>query len=288
MKGIVLAGGKGTRLYPLTRVISKQLFPVHDKPLVYYPISTLMQAKIKDILIISTSQDIPMYRELLGDGLELGVKFSYKIQDKPNGIAEAFKIGSEFIGNDNVCLILGDNIFHGIDFKNISKKISSIPAGGGVVFTYKVSDPERFGVVEMINGKPLSIVEKPKNPKSNNAVVGLYMYDKNIVKTAEQLTPSPRGELEITDINKILLSKNKLEVVELDQGAAWLDTGTYESLNDASQFIRTVDARQGIKIGCLEEISYKNGWISKKIIKKIANNLKNTSYGDYLINLIMK
>lgn len=288
MKGIVLAGGKGTRLYPLTRVISKQLFPVHDKPLVYYPISTLMQAKIKDILIISTSQDIPMYRELLGDGSELGVKFSYKIQDKPNGIAEAFKIGSEFIGNDNVCLILGDNIFHGIDFKNISKKISSIPAGGGVVFTYKVSDPERFGVVEMINGKPLSIVEKPKNPKSNNAVVGLYMYDKNIIETAEQLTPSPRGELEITDINKILLSKNKLEVVELDQGVAWLDTGTYESLNDASQFIRTVDARQGIKIGCLEEISYKNGWISKKIIKKMANNLKNTSYGDYLINLIKK
>jgi len=288
LKGIVLAGGRGTRLYPLTRVLSKQLFPVHDKPLVYYPIATLMQSKIKDILIISSPQDIPMYRELLGDGSELGVRFSYKIQEKPNGIAEAFKIGREFIDNDDVCLILGDNIFHGIDFTHISKKISSIPAKGGVVFTYKVSDPERFGVVEMVKGKPVSIVEKPKNPKSNNAVVGLYMYDKNIAKTAEQLKPSARGELEITDINKILLSKNKLDVIELNQGVAWLDTGTYESLNDASQFIRTIEARQGIKIGCLEEISYKNGWISKKVIKKIAGNLKNTGYGEYLTNLIKK
>ena len=289
MKGIILAGGSGTRLYPSTKTISKQLIPIYDKPMIYYPLSILMLAGIREILIISTPEDMPSFKRLLGDGSKIGLDLSYIEQPKPDGIAKAFILAEEFIKNDQVTLILGDNIFYGYDFsKLLVDNVKSIKKGA-TIFSYEVSDPERFGVVEIDkNRNAMSLEEKPKRPKSNNAVVGLYMYDKNIIETAEQLTPSPRGELEITDINKILLSKNKLEVVELDQGVAWLDTGTYESLNDASQFIRTVDARQGIKIGCLEEISYKNGWISKKIIKKMANNLKNTSYGDYLINLIKK
>lgn len=288
MKGIILAGGLGTRLFPLTQVLSKHLIPIHDKPMIYYPLSTLMSAKIRDILIISSTTDLPLFKQLLGDGSQLGVKLSYLEQKEPKGIAESFLIAKDFIANKNVTLILGDNIFQGINFQSILPKNKIKDLKGAKIFSYEVSDPERFGVVTLKKNKPVLIEEKPKSPSSNKAVVGLYVYDKNVVKYASILKPSKRGELEITDLNKIYMSKNKLDVIELNKGVAWLDTGTYSSLNEASQFISTIEKRQGIKIGCIEEVSYLNGWISKKQIKESAKLLKSTDYGDYLLKLAKK
>ena len=288
MKGIILAGGLGTRLYPLTQVLSKHLLPIHDKPMIYYPLSTLMSAKIRDILIISSPTDLPLFKKLLGDGSKFGIKLSYIEQKEPKGIAESFLIAQDFIANQNVTLVLGDNIFQGIDFQSILPKNKLKDLKGAKIFSYEVSDPERFGVVTLEKNKPVKIEEKPKNPSSNKAVVGLYVYDKNVVQYASILKPSKRGELEITDLNKIYMSKNKLEVIQLNKGVAWLDTGTYSSLNEASQFISTIEKRQGIKIGCIEEISYLNGWISKKEIKANAKNLSSTDYGAYLGKLARK
>ena len=288
MKGIVLAGGSGTRLYPLTLTVSKQLLPIYDKPMIYYPLSTLFLAGIRDILIISTPQDLPHFRKLLGDGSTFGVKLSYAEQPKPEGIAQAFLIAEEFIGDESVSLILGDNIFYGYDFSKILKSNKSGGNDGATIFGYKVSDPERFGVVSFDKGgKAKTIDEKPKNPKSNYAVVGLYFYDNNVVKYTKELKPSPRGELEITDLNKAYMKRGKLKVSTLDSGFAWLDTGTHNSLLEASQFVSTIEKRQGIKIGCIEEASYNNGWISKKQIKAIQKKYYlNTSYGEYLTALV--
>tara|TARA_B100000963_G_C22639977_1_gene679884 strand:+ start:9962 stop:10840 length:879 start_codon:yes stop_codon:yes gene_type:complete len=288
-KGIILAGGSGTRLYPLTKVISKQLLPIHDKPMIYYPLSVLMMARIKNILIISTPQDSDSYKSLLGDGSNLGINIEYKVQEKPDGIGSAFKIGKDFIQNEPVCLILGDNIFHGYDFSDILTSQIKKQNEGATIFGYQVSDPSRFGVVEFSkNGKAISIQEKPKKPKSNYAVVGLYFYDQHVCKVAEKVKPSPRGELEITDINKDYLKRGKLKVATLGKGFAWLDTGTHQSLLEASQFVSTVEKRQGSKIGCIEEIAYKNHWINKKQIKKEALKLKNTKYGEYLLEIVKK
>lgn len=286
MKGIILAGGSGTRLYPLTRSISKQLLPIYDKPMIYYPISVLMLAGIKEILIISTPEDTPRFQQLLGNGAELGIKLSYKIQEKPNGLAEAFILGEEFIGNDDVCLILGDNIFYGHEFTFTLERVKK-QLKGATVFGYNVKDPERFGVVEFNQrGKVLSIEEKPNKPKSNYAVTGLYFFDNQVVEIAKNVKPSARGELEITDVLNEYVLRNQLQVELLGRGFAWLDTGTHESLLEASQFIEIIEKRQRLKVACLEEISYNRGYISTAQLLKLAEPLKKSEYGKYIIQLV--
>jgi glucose-1-phosphate thymidylyltransferase len=281
MKGIILAGGSGTRLHPLTKVMCKQLMPVYDKPMIYYPLSTLMSAGINEILIISTSIDTPRFKELLGNGFDFGCKFNYAIQEQPNGLAEAFIIGEKFIGKDKVALILGDNIFYGSGLDHILKSTSD--PDGGVIFAYHVQDPQRYGVVEFdSNNKAISIDEKPKQPKSNYAVPGIYFYDNTVIEIAKKIKPSPRGELEITDVNKTYLKQKKLHVQILDKGTAWLDTGTFQSLMQASQFVEVIEERQGLKIGCIEEMAYKMGFINKKQLLKLAEPLLKSGYGEYL------
>ena len=284
MKGIILAGGSGTRLHPLTLAVSKQLMPVYDKPMIYYPLSVLLMANIREILIISTPGDLPNFKRLLGDGTQLGCAFSYAEQPIPNGLAQAFVIGKNFIGNDKVALILGDNIFYGTGLEPLL--IENNDPEGGVVFAYHVSDPERYGVVEFNQeNQAISIEEKPVNPKSNYAVPGLYFYDNNVVEIASNLKPSERGEYEVTDINKRYLSEGKLKVGILDRGTAWLDTGTFASLMQAGQFVQVIEERQGLKIGCIEEIAYRKGFISKNELSKLAEPLLKSGYGKYLINL---
>ncbi len=285
MKGIVLAGGSGTRLHPLTLAVSKQLMPIYDKPMIYYPISTLMSAGIKEILIITTPHDNLSFKTLLGDGSQFGCKFEYEVQEVPNGLAQAFVIGEKFIGDDSVALILGDNIFYGTGLEELL--IQHTNPTGGVVFAYHVSDPQRYGVVEFDkNLKAISIEEKPQHPKSHFAVPGLYFYDNQVVEIAKTLEPSARGEYEITDINRIYLEKNQLEVGILDRGTAWLDTGTHQSLMQASQFVQVIEERQGLKIGCLEEIAYRKGYISKEQLKQLAEPLLKSGYGDYLMEMV--
>ncbi|WP_034042366.1 glucose-1-phosphate thymidylyltransferase RfbA [Wocania ichthyoenteri] len=285
MKGIILAGGSGTRLHPLTKVISKQLMPIYDKPMIYYPLTTLMSAGIKDILIISTSKDTPKFKELLGDGSDYGCNFQYAIQEQPNGLAEAFIIGEDFIGNDKVALILGDNIFHGSGLNETLQ--ANINPKGGVIFAYHVNDPKRYGVVEFdTQNKAILIEEKPINPKSNFAVPGIYFYDNAVVQIAKTIKPSHRGELEITDINKAYLSKGALNVQILDKGTAWLDTGTFASLMQASQFVQVIEERQGQKIGCIEEVAYKMGYIDSVQLNKLAQPLLKSGYGEYLQQLL--
>jgi glucose-1-phosphate thymidylyltransferase len=284
MKGIVLAGGSGTRLHPLTLAISKQLMPVYDKPMIYYPISVLMLAGINEILIISTPQDLPLFKRLLGNGKKYGCKFQYAIQEKPNGLAEAFIIGEEFIGNESVALILGDNIFYGSGLPKLLK--ANNKPDGGVVYAYHVTDPERYGVVEFDeNFKAISIEEKPLKPKSNYAVPGIYFYDNSVVEIAKQIKPSKRGELEITDINKAYLEKEKLEVTVLDRGIAWLDTGTFDSLMQAGQFVQAIEQRQGLKIGSIEESAYRAGFITKEQMHNLAKPLLKSGYGDNLLEI---
>ncbi|MBK9109849.1 MAG: glucose-1-phosphate thymidylyltransferase RfbA [Saprospiraceae bacterium] len=286
MKGIILAGGHGTRLYPLTLVMSKQLMPVYDKPMIYYPLTTLMLAGIKDILIISTPTDLPKFKELLADGSQFGIQISYKEQQVPNGLAQAFVLGKEFIGNDSVCLILGDNIFYGSKFPELLRCHSSLE--GAVIFAYPVADPERYGVVEFdAENKVLSLEEKPKTPKSNYAVPGIYFYDHTVVEIAENLQPSARGEYEITDVNKEYLKRGKLKVGVMGRGIAWLDTGTHESLMQASQFIQVIEQRQGLKIGCPEEVAYLMKYISKEKLQEQAVKLQKSPYGEYLSKLLM-
>ena len=285
MKGIILAGGSGTRLHPLTLAVSKQLMPVYDKPMIYYPLSTLMLAGIREILIISTPVDLPNFERLLGDGKTLGCKFSYAVQEKPEGLAQAFLIGEKFIGKENVALILGDNIFYRSGISQLLQ--SHAEPKGGVVFAYHVNDPERYGVVEFDEQlNAVSIEEKPTNPKSNYAVPGLYFYDNDVVGIAENLEPSPRGEYEITDVNKEYLKRGKLKVGILDRGTAWLDTGTFNSLMQASQFVQVIEERQGLKVGCIEEIVYKKGFITSDQLKEIAQPLLKSGYGQYLIELV--
>lgn len=286
MKGIILAGGSGTRLYPLTKGLSKQLLPVYDKPMIYYPISVLMLAGIKDILIITTPEDQSSFIRMLGDGSDFGIKLIYKIQPNPDGLAQAFVIGENFIGSDSVCLVLGDNIFWGHGFTPLLEKAAS-KIKGATVFGYQVNDPERFGVVEFDNErKVISIEEKPKNPKSNFAVTGLYFYDNGVIEMAKQVKPSDRGELEITTLNQMYLDKGELTVELLGRGFAWLDTGTYESLLEAATFVETIEKRQGYKIACLEEISYRNGWITKEQLKKIGRSFSKNNYGKYLLDIV--
>lgn len=289
MKGIILAGGSGTRLYPITKGISKQLIPIFDKPMIYYPISVLMLADIRDILIISTPTDLPLFKRLLGDGSEIGVHFEYAEQPYPGGLAQAFIIGEEFIGKDDVCLVLGDNIFHGAGFTRLlhDSVNNAEKKNMATVFGYYVNDPERYGVAEFdTNGKCLSIEEKPEHPKSNYAVVGLYFYPNDVVDVAKRIKPSKRGELEITTVNQEYLSQDRLMVQTLQRGFAWLDTGTHDSLSEASTFIEVIEKRQGLKIACLEEIAFKKGWISKESLYATAQPMAKNSYGQYLLNLI--
>ena len=285
MKGIILAGGSGTRLYPLTQVVSKQLMPVYDKPMIYYPLGTLMSAGINEILIISTAHDLDRFRMLLGDGKKFGCTFEYAVQEQPNGLAEAFLIGEAFIGQDKVALILGDNIFYGSGLSELLKNNSD--PDGGIIFAYHVQDPERYGVVEFDNqNQVISIEEKPTRPKSNFAVPGIYFYDNDVVQIAKEIAPSDRGELEITDVNKRYLKGGKLKVQILDKGTAWLDTGTFNSLMQASQFVQVIEERQGLKIGCIEEIAYKQGFINKKELLELAKPLLKSGYGKYLEQLV--
>lgn len=285
MKGIILAGGMGTRLYPLTLAVSKQLMPVYDKPMIYYPLSTLLSAGIKDILIITTPHDMPHFKRLLGDGKRIGCSFSYVEQKEANGLAQAFVLGAPFIGDDDVALVLGDNIFYGTGLNQLL--IDSTQPDGGIIFAYQVIDPERYGVVEFDrNFKALSIEEKPSQPKSNFAVPGLYFYDNSVVEVAQSLKPSARGEYEITDVNKHYLEEGKLSVQVMDRGVAWLDTGTHQSLMQAGQFIQVIEERQGLKIGCIEEIAFKKGYINEEQLEKIAQPFISSGYGTYLLNLL--
>lgn len=285
MKGIILAGGSGTRLHPLTLAVSKQLMPVYDKPMIYYPLSTLLQAGIREILIISTPHDMPLFQKLLGDGSRIGCSFSYTVQHEPNGLAQAFVLGEDFIGNDSAALVLGDNIFYGSKMADLLH--SSKDPQGGVVFAYQVSDPERYGVVDFDeNLKAISIEEKPLKPKSRYAVPGLYFYDNNVVEIAKNLKPSARGEYEITDVNKVYLEQGKLQVGILDRGTAWLDTGTFASLMQAGQFVQVIEERQGLKVGCIEEIAWQQGFINNAQLEEIAQPLVKSGYGKYLLNLI--
>lgn len=284
MKGIVLAGGSGTRLYPITKAISKQLMPIYDKPMIYYPLSVLMLAGIKEILIITTPEDSAQFQRLLGDGKEIGCSFTYAVQEVPNGLAQAFVIGEEFIGNDKVALILGDNIFYGSGFSKLIQSFYDVE--GAAVFAYEVADPERYGVVEFDKSfNALTIEEKPVEPKSNYAVPGLYFYDNTVVEIAKNIQPSPRGEYEITDVNRVYLNNGKLKVGVMDRGTAWLDTGTFDSLSDASEFVRVIEKRQGQKIGCIEEVAYRMGFLNKEGLLELAEKYKKSGYGEYLKRL---
>jgi len=286
MKGIILAGGSGTRLYPLTKSISKQIMPIYDKPMIYYPLSVFMLANIRDILIISTPRDLPLFKELLGDGNDLGINLEYKVQEKPNGLAEAFLIGEEFIGSDNVALILGDNIFYGSGFTGLLEEASTLKKGA-VIFGYPVKDPKAYGVVEFDEaGKAISLEEKPKEPKSNYAIPGLYFYDNTVIEKAKNVKPSARGEIEITSVNEMYLSEGKLNVKNLGRGIAWLDTGTHEALLEAANFVQTVQKRQGLYIACIEEIAYQKGWIGKEKVEELAKPMMKTVYGQYLVDLL--
>ena len=286
MKGIILAGGSGTRLYPITKAISKQINPIYDKPMIYYPLSILMLAGIREILVISTPRDLPLFKELLGSGEDFGVRFEYEIQEQPNGLAEAFIIGEKFIDNDSCALVLGDNIFYGHGLTGMLKEAEARKEGA-TIFGYYVTNPQDFGVVEFDeNGKVISLEEKPQNPKSNYAVPGLYFYDNTVVEKAKRVKPSKRGELEITSINEMYLQEEKLHVVNFGRGMAWLDTGTHDALLEAANFVKTIQSRQGVMVACLEEIAYRNGWISKEKVLELAKPLMKSKYGEYLVNLV--